>query len=222
MRALWGAVAHRRAASGGRRPGSGARGAPLRSPQPAGAGGECARGRLGGRDRGSRDSLARPDRRRPAGSLDPAACGGAASAAARRRIRPGPGRRPRSGRRQAGARDRRGGRAQPADDRPARSGQDDARAAAAGRAAAAELRRGAGDHAGPQRGGHRRRAARRRATVSRAAPHHLALRDWSAAGRARGRASSRSRTAASCSSTSCRSSAAPRSTLCASRSRTGG
>ena len=53
----------------------------------------------------------------------------------------GPGRRSRAGRRQAGARDRRRRRPQPAHDRPARSGKDDAGAAPAGDAAAAQRSR---------------------------------------------------------------------------------
>ena len=64
-----------------------------------------------------------------------------------------------------------------------------------------------------------RRAAGARRPVPRAAPHDLrAPGSWAAAAR-RGRARSRSRTAACCSSTSSPSSRAPRSRRCASRSR---
>ena len=69
----------------------------------------------------------------------------------RRRPSARPERRPRAGRRQARARDRRGRRAQPLDDRTAGSGQDDAGPATARHAAAAELRGGARGHAGAQR-----------------------------------------------------------------------
>ena len=131
-------------------------------------------------------------------------------------------RRPRPQRADAGARGRGGGRPQPLHARPARHRQDDARAAAPVDPAAA--------HRAPRRS--RSRASTRspgctrggglveRAAVPRAAPHDLARPGWSAAARSRRRARRRSPTTACCSSTSCRSSRAPRSRRCASRSRT--
>ncbi len=93
-------------------------------------------------------------------------------------------------------RDRRRRRSQPADDRAARCRQDHARAAAAGHPAAAQLRGGAGDHPGPQRGRDRDRAARHRAPLPSAAPHDLGSgprrrRQPAAPGRGHARASRR-------------------------------
>ena len=90
-------------------------------------------------------------RRPPARPLAAGARGAAARARAAEAQPAGSRRRARTGRRQARARDRGRGRTQPADDRPARRRQDDARAPAAWNPAAAHVRRGARDHADPQR-----------------------------------------------------------------------
>ena len=99
--------------------------------------------------------------------------------------------------------------------------QDDARPAAPGDPAAADLRRGARDHADPQR----RRASATggsltRAPLPRPAPHHLAAGLVGGGADAARRARSRSPTAACSSSTSSPSSRATRSRRCASRWRT--
>ena len=123
----------------------------------------------------------------------------------------------------ARAGDRGGGRAQPAVRRPARLGQDDAGPAAARDPAAAVVRRGAGDRrwsirlpgcsAAAALLRRRGRFARRTTRSQRAG--------LVGGGPRRGRARSRSRTTACCSSTSCSSSRARCSRRCASRSRTG-
>ena len=133
-----------------------------------------------------------------------------------------PRRRARPGARAARARDRGGGRAQPAARRPARHRQDDARAPAAGDPAAARRRRESLEvtriHSvagllAPERP--------LVDTPPFRAPHHSAsMPALVGGGPARGPARRRSPIAACCSSTSCRSSSGPRSRRCASRSRT--
>ena len=186
LRARRGALAERRAAPRARHAHGRARRPAGGLPAPARSGRERARGGAGGGDRGERDpdpgAARRPDAR--ALVTRAGASGRRRSGRGGARRRPGPGRRARAGGRQARARDRRRRRPQPADDRPAGGGQDHARAAAAGNPAAAQLRGGARDHPGPQRGRHRKRAARHRAPVPRAAPHDLCLRgSWAAAAR---------------------------------------
>ena len=96
----------------------------------------------------------RPDRPRAPGPTSPT-CAGSRTRAARWRS-------PRRG-------------AQPADGRAARRGQDDGRPAAPGHPAAAVVRRGAGDHAHPQRRRHRLKEALARRRPFRApASHDLA------------------------------------------------
>ena len=216
------AVAHGRGASGARRAGNRARRPALR------ATGACSCPRTTPPRRRSWTRWRCTASHRSVGSPTCSTAAGCPSAPWRRHAQAaepgdaaGPRRRPRAGGRQAGARDRGGGGPQPAHDRPAGRGQDDARASPVRGAAAAELRGGAGGDAGAQRGRPRWRAARHRAPVPRAAPHDLGA----GAGRrrqpARCRARSRLPIAACCSWTSCRSSAARRWTRCASRSRTG-
>ena len=150
----------------------------------------------------------------PEPPLAPNGHGSAARARSRRRARPGT--------RAARARAGRGGWAQPPPRRPARHGEDDARAPAAGDPAAARLRRRARGDADPlgrrSRGQRRSRSSRGRRSARRiTAPRPPRS---SAAGRTCGRARRASRTAASCSSTSSPSSSGRRSKRCASRSRT--
>ena len=136
----------------------------------------------------------------------------AAGAPGRRGGRPArPRRRARPGRRQAGARDRGRRRSQPVDDRPARRrARRCSRGACPGccrRRASRRRSRSRRCTAPPGLGGGRLATER---PVPRAAPHDLGA----GAGRRRqppaARARSRSPTAGCCSSTSCRSSAAPR------------
>ena len=149
-----------------------------------------------------------------------AARGGAPLRAARGVARPA--RRARPGRRQTRARDRRRRRPQPADDRPAGRRQVDAGAAACRHPAADGRRRSAGERGRREPVERRLRArALAPAAVARAAPHREFGRRWSAAAHRRGRARSRWRTAACCSSTSCPNSRATRSRRCASRWRSG-
>ena len=95
----------------------------------------------------------------------------------------GPRRRARPGRRQAGARDRRRGRPQPADGGPAGRRQDDGGPAAARDPAAAVVRGGARDHADPQRRRRGRRALWRPSGRSARRTTRSPPRAWSEADR---------------------------------------
>ncbi len=144
----------------------------------------------------------------------------ASATAGRRGTRPV--RRPRPAPGTAGARDCRGRRPQPADDRPAGCGQDDAGAAPAGPAAATGLRRGAGSDDGPFGG---RVAARQRRTDDAPARFGRRItpsptRPWWAAAACHGPARSAWRTTACSSSTRRPNSTAARWKCCASRSST--
>ena len=123
-----------------------------------------------------------------------------------------------AGERQARARNRRGRRAQPADDRAARRRQIDAGGAAALDPAAAHAGRTArrvDDRLGRRRDRGRRADQRAGRSARRTIPP--ACRRWSAAARAPARAKSRWRIMACCSSTSCRNSRRRCSMRCASR-----
>ncbi len=138
---------------------------------------ERGRGRARRRPRGARRPdprspgrpRARPLATRPAGT-------GPQEVGRARRWHARSSRHPRAARCSPRARDRRGGRSQPADDRAARSREDDARAAAARHPPGADVRGGRRDHTHPQRCGAEQRAARGRAAVPCAAPHDLAVR----------------------------------------------
>ena len=109
------------------------------------------------------------------------------------------------------------------DGRAARLGQVDAGGAAPRHPAAARTGRGAGTRHDPVG---RRRVARRRAVARAAVPRPASFRLAAGAGRRRAAHPARARSAwrirASCFSTNCPSSAAPRSKRCASRSKPGG
>ena len=181
-------------------------------------GGERARGGVGRRAGGSWRADAVATRRPPPRRLAPRARGARPGRRAEPAdVRTRPGGRPRPGRCSPRARDRCGGRSQPADGRAAGGRQDDAGAAAAGDPAAAHDGGGDRDHEGAGRRGLGPRRARRRDGRSGRRTTRSRHRGSSAAAFPRSRARSRSRTTASSSWTSCPSSRARRSRRCASR-----
>ena len=170
------AVAERRAAGDPRRARDRRGSAPAPAVAPPAATRPRARGRAGAGSHGARRRVAARGRRRAGGPRRATTATGAARGGGERPDAR-PRRRPRPERADPGARGGSRRRPQRLHARPARHGEDDARAAPAVDPAAADGGRGGRRHSHPfGRGAARRRRARRPAPVPRAPPHDLGVR----------------------------------------------